>query len=245
MNKTQKIHYLNRNANIKKRMPQRFIFGIGLTLVSFLTFFGIGYYTNKNSRVESNIVKDEPRTEQKIEQRVFSGKFYDNLGRKLEIHLTQDDKQKPASEYRISNPGIEMIKQSEGLREEAYRCPGGVWTIGYGHTKNVNEGDKITREKAIEYLIEDLKYTENAVRKNVAVPLTQRQYDALVSFVFNIGTGAFESSTLLKKLNSGDYKGASDEFLRWNKVTINGKKSVCDGLTKRREKERNHFLGCN
>lgn len=139
---------------------------------------------------------------------------------------------------KISNRGLNLIKKYEGLRLEAYKCPSGVLTIGYGHTRGVKTGMRITKEQAEGFLLDDLKTYENAVNSCVKVPINQYQYDALVSFSFNCGTGALKNSTLLKKLNKKDYKGASDEFLRWNKS--NGQ--VLKGLTKRRQEERQLFL---
>lgn len=138
------------------------------------------------------------------------------------------------------------IKSKEGLhrvREDgliaAYLCPAKVWTIGWGTTKYrsgkaVAEGDVITPKQAQEYFDWDVSWFAGAVERLVQVPLTQEQFDALVSFVYNVGAGALEKSTLLKKLNQRDYKGAAKEFLRWN--TANGKK--LPGLTKRREYEK-------
>lgn len=138
----------------------------------------------------------------------------------------------------ISNNGINLIKQFEGCILTAYKCPAGVWTIGYGHTKNVKSGMKITSSKATELLIDDLKTYESYVNKYVKVKLNQNQFDALVSFTFNCGAGALKSSTLLKKLNKGDYTGAANELLRWNKAS--GK--VLAGLTRRRKAEKALFL---
>lgn len=133
----------------------------------------------------------------------------------------------------------EIIKQSEGLRLEAYLCPAGVWTIGYGHTgKDVVEGMKITRGEAEELLEGDLEKFEKDILKMVKVGLTQNQFDALVSFTYNVGGGALKTSTLLKKLNAGDYMGAADEFLKWTKA---GGKEL-PGLVKRRRTERALFL---
>ena len=103
----------------------------------------------------------------------------------------------------ISKNGIDFIKKEEGLVLNAYLCPANVWTIGYGHTNGVKKGDKITEEQAEDFLINDLLYSERIVNKMVKVKLNQNQYDALVSFVFNVGSGNFINSTLLKKLNAG------------------------------------------
>lgn len=138
---------------------------------------------------------------------------------------------------RTSQNGIDLIKQFEGCRLTAYKCPSGVWTIGYGHTNGVKKGQKITQKQAETFLREDIKRFENGVFRAVSVPLTQNQFDALVSFCYNCGLGAFKNSTLLKKLNAKDYKGASSEFLRWNKS--NG--VVLAGLNRRRKAEKALF----
>lgn len=138
---------------------------------------------------------------------------------------------------KIRNIGI--IKKHEGLRLEAYLpTPNDVWTIGYGHTHTAKQGMKITEPQAEELLRRDIAWAENAVNKSAVVPLTQNQFDALVSFVFNVGEGAFGSSTLLRMLNAKDYEGAANQLLRWNKQ----KGRVLNGLTKRREEERKLFL---
>lgn len=134
----------------------------------------------------------------------------------------------------------DVIKEFEGLRLEAYLCPAGVWTIGYGHTGgDVWPGLVITKEWAEWLLEEDLKRFEANVSGYVRVDLTQDQFDALVSFTYNVGAEAFKNSTLLKKLNAGEYEEAADQFLRWNK----SKGKVLAGLTNRRKKERALFLG--
>lgn len=140
---------------------------------------------------------------------------------------------------RTSQKGIDLIKKFEGCRLEAYKCPAGIWTIGYGHTKGVKDGQIITQEQAEEFLREDLRIFEQAVESCVKVPLSQNQFDALVSFCYNCGSGALKTSTLLRLLNEGKYKDASEQFLRWNKA--GGK--VLVGLTRRREEEREMFLG--
>lgn len=134
---------------------------------------------------------------------------------------------------------IDIIKKHEGLRLEAYLpTPNDVWTIGYGHTHTTQQGMKITAGQAESLLRKDITWVEKAVNKLVVVPLTQNQFDALSSLVFNIGEGGFSSSTLLRLLNSGDYEGAANQFLRWNRQ----KGRVLNGLTKRREEERKLFL---
>lgn len=145
-----------------------------------------------------------------------------------------------------SNEGIALIKGFEGCQLTAYPDPGtggAPWTIGYGWTlpvdgKPVRPGMTIDKATADRLLKTGLVSYENDVQKIVKVKLTQGQFDALVSFAYNIGSRALSTSTLLKKLNAGDIKGAADEFLRWNKA--GGK--VLNGLTRRREAERALFL---
>lgn len=134
----------------------------------------------------------------------------------------------------------DLIKEAEGLELKAYLCPAQVWTIGYGHTgDDVWPGLTITLPEAEALLTSDLERFEGYVNKHVKVALSQNQFDALVSFVYNVGAQAFIDSTLLKKLNAGDYEGAADQFPRWNK----SKGRVLNGLVKRRDKERKLFLG--
>lgn len=139
---------------------------------------------------------------------------------------------------KINSAGLKIIKESEGLYLEAYLCPANVWTIGYGHTAGVKKGMTITEAQADAYLLDDVTASERAVSKNVKVDLTSNQFSALVSFTFNVGTGNFNRSTLLKKLNAGDYAGAADQFLRWNK----GGGKILPGLTTRRAREKALFL---
>ena len=145
-----------------------------------------------------------------------------------------------------SPEGIALIKKYEGCRLTAYPDPGtggAPWTIGYGWThpvdgKPVSPGMTIHQATADRLLKIGLVSYENDVLKLVRVKLTQGQFDALVSFAYNVGSRALSTSTLLKKLNGGDIKGAADEFLRWNKA--GGK--VMPGLTNRRKAERDVFL---
>ena len=139
---------------------------------------------------------------------------------------------------KTSQAGIDLIKSFEGLRLTAYADPVGVWTIGYGHTAGVKEGDQISQSQAEDLLRADLEEFEEGVRDAVQVSLTQQQFDALVSLAFNVGLGAFRRSTLRRRLNAGDYEGAAQEFARWNMA--GGR--VLHGLTKRRAAERDMFL---
>ena len=138
----------------------------------------------------------------------------------------------------VSINGLGLIQEFEGMKLDAYRCPANIWTIGIGHTRDVKEGDRITESQALDLLREDIKWVENAINKHVQVRINQNQYDALCSFIFNCGEGAFSLSTLLRKLNAGDYEGAANEFPRWNKA--NGKE--LPGLTRRRAAEKALFL---
>lgn len=137
----------------------------------------------------------------------------------------------------ISEHGLSLIKEHEGLRLVAYQDSVGVWTIGYGHTKGVQAGQEITESYAEALLKEDVRAAENCIEKLVTVPLTQGEFDALCSFTFNLGCGALRNSTLLKKLNDSNYDGAAEEFKRWNHA--GGK--VLEGLTKRRLAEAQRF----
>lgn len=134
---------------------------------------------------------------------------------------------------KISQTGIDLIKRWEGCRTNSYLCPAGVWTIGYGHTKTAKPNQIISHLKAEELLQEDLRKFEDAVRHLVKVPLNQNQFDALVSFTFNVGIGAFKNSTLLRFLNQKKYSMAADQFHRW--VNAGGKK--LPGLINRRKQE--------
>lgn len=133
----------------------------------------------------------------------------------------------------ISAEGLALIKQWEGLRLEAYRCDAGVWTIGYGHTASAYEGMKITLEQAERLLVQDLDVFENAVSRAVKVDLSDNQFAALVSWAYNVGVGAMQKSSLIRKLNAGDYGSVPGELARWNKV----KGKVNRGLSNRRAAE--------
>jgi lysozyme len=134
---------------------------------------------------------------------------------------------------KTSENGLHFIREAEGCRLTAYQDSGGVWTIGVGHTAGVKPGQRATMAEVEEWLREDVGDSEDAVASLVKVALTQNQYDALVSFVFNLGATQFSDSTLLKKLNAGDYKGAQGQFKRW--VYDNGE--IQPGLVKRRNGE--------
>lgn len=139
---------------------------------------------------------------------------------------------------KLDAAGIQFIKDREGLRLKAYDDGGGVWTIGWGHTKGVKKGQVINTATAEKFLKSDLAEFEGAVDALVKVELTQNQYNALVSFAFNVGVAAFRKSTLLKVLNAGDYGRVPNELSKW--VKDNGK--TVQGLVKRRALEAAMFM---
>lgn len=145
---------------------------------------------------------------------------------------------------KIGKPGLNLIKSFEGLFLKPYLCPAKVPTIGYG-TITYPNGQKvaltdpeITESQAEEYLEHEINEKTSGVNKYVKIPISQNQFDALVSFAYNVGLGALQKSTLLKLLNAGDVSGAAEQFLRWNKAGGVELK----GLTRRREAERSLFL---
>lgn len=143
-----------------------------------------------------------------------------------------------SGQMQISEKGISLIKRWEGFVGVAYRDPVGVWTIGYGHTKGVKPGQSMSESQALHLLREEVKEYEEPVRRLVSVDLNQNQFDALTSFTYNLGAGAFSQSTLLAILNQGRYQAAADQFLRW--VRAGGR--VLPGLVSRRQDERELFL---
>lgn len=131
---------------------------------------------------------------------------------------------------KTSPKGIALIKEFEGLRLKAYQCPGGVWTIGYGHTAGVKPGIVISEAQAEEYLKADLIAFERYLN-GLGLALNQNQFDALVSFIYNVGTGNFSNSTLLRKVRANPQENSiMDEFLRW----VYSKGRVLPGLQRRR-----------
>lgn len=141
----------------------------------------------------------------------------------------------------ISIPGLKLIEHFEGLRLKAYKDSVGIWTIGYGHTAGVCEGDEITPEQAEAFLHNDVAWAERVIATKVPCRISQNQFDALVSLIYNIGSGNFAKSSVLRALNAGDMKAAAEGFLLWNKA--GGKEIV--GLTNRRRAEMLLFQGDN
>jgi len=140
---------------------------------------------------------------------------------------------------KISIEGLALIKKFEGCELEAYQCSAGVWTIGYGHTKDVESGMQITKQDAEDMLVEELHEYESYINEYVTASLSQNQFDALVSWVYNLGPANLKASTMLKVLNAGDYEDVPAQLQRWNKA--GGK--VLDGLIRRRKAEAYLFAG--
>lgn len=139
--------------------------------------------------------------------------------------------------FPINQAGIDLIKESEGCRLDAYECPGNKWTVGYGHTHGVKPGQVITQEQAEEFLVDDILIACGQVLSLVEVPLTDNQLAALTSFMFNVGFTNFSKSTLLKSLNKGDYGSVPSQLERW---VYSGHKRL-PGLASRRKAEAELF----
>ena len=140
---------------------------------------------------------------------------------------------------KTSAEGIALIKKFEGLELDSYQCSANVWTLGDGHTQGVAEGDSCSEEEAEIILVNDLKEFETYVNALVDVELDQNQFDALVAWTFNLGPTNLRTSTLLKKLNAGEYNDVPSEIKRWNRAGG----QVLDGLIRRREAEALLFAG--
>lgn len=140
---------------------------------------------------------------------------------------------------KITDEGLELIKSFESLALESYLCPAGIPTIGWGHTgPDIKLGLIIDEPKALTYLYRDIESAANTIRSRVKKALNANQFSALISFIFNLGAGNFNASTLLRKINAGDFAGAALEFPRWDRAA-NGK--VLAGLTRRRLAEKALF----
>ena len=143
----------------------------------------------------------------------------------------------------INQAGLNLIESFEGLRLAAYQDVAGIWTIGYGHIRGVRPGMTITKEQAILFLQQDLSDAETSVDSLTAsVPTTNNQYAAMVSLCFNIGTGNFRTSSVLRFHLARDYTSAADKFLLWDKATEDGHLVEVPGLLRRREAERDLYL---
>lgn len=157
----------------------------------------------------------------------------------VQAYRKKPEKPKTLPPQSTSEEGIKFICQFEGFSAKAYYDPVGILTIGYGHTgADVKPGMEITKDKAMELMENDLQWAEDAVCKTVRQPISQAQFDALVSFTYNCGAEALATSTLARKLNAGDILGAANEFLKWTKA---GGLEL-PGLVRRREEEKRMFL---
>ncbi len=132
---------------------------------------------------------------------------------------------------------FEIIKKFEGLKLHSYPDEGGIWTIGWGTTKGVREGMRITLQTAEAWLLRDVSEAVQAVRFDTFVPLTQNQFDALVSFTYNVGAQQLHISTLRRLLNKGDYQSVPAQMARWTKVKVKGAYKNSNGLVTRRKLE--------
>ncbi len=157
--------------------------------------------------------------------------------------LTWYAMQPPIFRMHTTPIALEMIKEREGLRLEAYRDIGGVWTIGYGHTGDVTKDMAITEREANRLFKRDITRIEKHVKQRLQVPVNENEFSALVMLAYNIGITAFDRSTVLAELNAENRKAAADAFRMWNMVRINGEHQVNAYLVKYREKERALFLG--
>jgi lysozyme len=159
-------------------------------------------------------------------------------GRSVDLRPVKEKPLMP-NDFSYSDKGLALTQQCEGLRLTAYQDSVGVWTIGYGHTgSDVHPGLTILSEQATELLKNDVETAVAAVNKLVTVQLQQHQFDALVDFVFNLGSQRLAGSTLLRKLNAADYAGAAEQFLVW----VRAGNQVLPGLLARRKAERAMFL---
>ena len=191
--------------------------------------------TDKASNIENQDVKQKPKLLPKIElgnnqTPLKGGISYDDV----KVNNNFDNTYFSSNSIKRAR---DFIQGEEDFRADAYKDTGGVWTIGYGHIKNVKQGDKITKQEAERLYTEDFKEHIKPLNE-VKVPLSDNEKIALASFIYNVGPSAFKTSTLLKKLNAGDKKGAAQEFKKW--IYDNGK--IQKGLVNRRNREMNLFL---
>lgn len=148
------------------------------------------------------------------------------------------------SEPQLTNDaGVQLIREFEGLRLQAYRDPVGIWTIGYGHTLGAHKGQRITEVEAVGFLREDLRSAEGRVNAWTRdVKTSPNEFGAMVSLCFNIGSGNFRTSSVLRLHRQGQNDAAASAFLLWNKGHVDGKLVVLPGLKRRREAERRLYL---
>ncbi len=141
----------------------------------------------------------------------------------------------------INDAGLQIIKDSEGLRLESYEHDG-KWFIGYGHSRTAGPGMSVTEAEATELLREDVSGAEDAVRQYVLVPVNENQFSAMTSLAYNLGPVKFRDTFVVQRINEGDYDGAADAFLIHDRIRVNGELQSVDYLTVRREQERALFV---
>lgn len=185
---------------------------------------------------EKRLTDIQVKNGDKIISQMGLNTFADSIGFNLNLNTV-------SGQWDISKKGFDLIKAAEGIKLKAYKDTGGVWTIGIGtikypNGKSVKEGDTCTLEQAESYLAYDSKWVDACLDKYVTVKVNQNQFDALASFVYNIGETQFRSSTLLKQLNAGQFSLAASNFDRW--IYDNGK--LITGLANRRAAEKKLFL---
>lgn len=203
---------------------------------SLIALFGLGAVGVAASRLGwINLPSKTPQSENSGSYNFSDDIQIDNFG----YTITPADKRYPVFSLTISPEGLNFIKDKEGFSGIPYKDSGGTWTIGYGTTRGINQySDTISRAEAEELMLDDINSFHNDLSRLIKVPLKQNEYDALMSFIYNLGSSNLASSTLLFNLNHGDYLGAANEFPRWSYV---GNTKVA-GLEKRRKQEQQTFL---
>jgi len=197
----------------------RLIVGLGICVVSFTVMF---YLSNGSDP------SDKPATQDlSVEQ--------DNTAPRAVAGLPAN------ANLRINDEGIEIIKQSEGLRLDAYQT-NGQWLIGYGHAATAKPGMTITEATARDLLRQDLRTTEDGLKKSLTVAVNRNEFSAMVSLAYNLGLGGFKKTVVFDRINQGDRSGAADGFLKHDRVRINGVLQPVAHLTERRVRERALFL---
>lgn len=216
----------------------RINFGLAVVFLGAIGFIGYLWITGADNRSDED---QGPQTDRVVEaSEEGEGTDADLLADPLDSYTAEIGIVENAS-LRTNDAGIQIIKDYEGLRLEAYPGEGG-WLIGYGHLKGVQKGQTITEAEAEALLREDLVLYENEVKAAVTIPINENEFSALVSLTYNIGPSALWSSTTLEELNAGNRQAAADAFLIWNKIRQDGQLVQSMSLTERREAERDLFL---
>ena len=202
-----------------------------------IQLFGDGKLYEMADGEAINVIDTEGSTDKLIEAlQLMQGDRYTVAAADTEAPFIESTRAIPRQ---INTEGMRLLKTYEGLYLNSYQDAVGVWTIGYGCTEGIGPGMTITKQEAEDMLRRELSKFESAVAQYVSVEINDDQYSALVAFSYNVGAYALKKSTLLRKLNGGDYAGASNEFPRWDKA---GGRALL-GLSRRRRSERALFLG--